>query len=154
MRTPRSYPLLFVLIGGLAAGTLDILFAITFWAVKANLPAKTILQSVAAGLLGRPSFQGGWATASLGLALHFLIALSMAYGYYILAQWWPLLYQQPWLCGAVYGLILYLVMNFLVVPLSAATPGSKDTLWIALSVAVHILLIGIPIALSVGRAMN
>ena len=78
----------------------------------------------------------------------------MAYAYYLLAQWWPLLYQKPWLCGAVYGLILYIVMNFLVVPLSAAAPGSKDTLWISLSVAVHILLIGIPIALSVRRAMN
>jgi hypothetical protein len=38
-------------------------------------------------------------------------------------------------------------MNYVVVPLSAATPGSKDPLWVVLSVAVHMLFIGIPIAL-------
>jgi hypothetical protein len=43
-------------------------------------------------------------------------------------------------------------MNYVVVPLSAAGPGSKDPLWITLSVAVHALLIGIPIALAVRRA--
>ena len=36
-------------------------------------------------------------------------------------------------------------MNFVVVPLSAAPGGSKDALWVALSIAVHVLFIGIPI---------
>jgi hypothetical protein len=43
-------------------------------------------------------------------------------------------------------------MNYVVVPLSAAGPGSKDPLWVTLSIAVHMLLIGIPIALAVRRA--
>ena len=43
-------------------------------------------------------------------------------------------------------------MNYVVVPLSAAGPGSKDPLWIGLSVAVHVLLIGVPIALFARRA--
>jgi hypothetical protein len=148
-----SASLLAVLFGGLAAGTLDILFAITFWAVKANVPASRILQSVAAGLLGRDSFAGGWRTAALGLILHFLIAVSMSFAYYFLAKRWPALYQRPWTCGAVYGLMLYLFMNFVVVPLSAASPGSMDALWVTLSVVVHMLLIGVPIALSVQRAL-
>jgi uncharacterized membrane protein YagU involved in acid resistance len=152
MRAIRTFFPVFV--GGLVAETLDILYAISFWAVKANVPPKRILQSVATGLLGRESFGGGWPTASLGLALHFFIALSMAYTYYVLAQWWPLLHQRPWPCGAVYGLILYLAMNLVVIPLSAAAPGSKDTLWVTLSVAVHMLLIGVPIAISVRQAMN
>jgi len=42
-----------------------------------------------------------------------------------------------------------MVMNYVVVPLSAALPGSKDPLWVALSIAVHVLLIGIPIAIFV-----
>ena len=48
--------------------------------------------------------------------------------------------------GAAYGLLLYGIMNYAVVPLSAARPGSKDPLWVVLSVVVHVLLIGIPIA--------
>jgi uncharacterized membrane protein YagU involved in acid resistance len=141
-----------VVAGGLVAGTLDIVYACLFWALKRDVPAQQILQSVAAGLLGKASFEGGAATAALGLALHFLIALSMSAVYYLVSRRWPRLWQRPVLCGAGYGLLLYAIMNYVVVPLSAAGPGSKDPLWVTLSIAVHMLLIGIPIALAVRRA--
>lgn len=144
----------FILLGGFVAGTLDILFAITFWALKANVPAIRILQSVSAGLLGKASFAGGAGTALLGLFLHFFIATTMSFTYYGLAMRWPLFHRRPWACGAAYGLGLYLVMNFVVVPVSAAMPGSRDGLWIVLSVLVHMLLIGVPIALSTRRALT
>jgi hypothetical protein len=145
-------PWIFVLAGGLVAGTLDIAYACLFWAIKSAVPAERILQSVAAGLLGPASFQGGGRTAALGFALHYLMALSMSVVYYLAARHWPLLWKRPLPCGAAYGLLLYVIMNYVVVPLSAAGPGSKDPLWIALSVVVHALLIGVPIALFTGRA--
>ena len=55
-------------------------------------------------------------------------------------------------CGAVYGLLLYGFMNFVVVPLSAAGGGAKNPLWIVLTVLVHVAFIGIPIALFTRRA--
>jgi hypothetical protein len=147
-------PLVLVLLGGFIAGALDIVFAIAFWFLKADVPPLRILQSVAAGLLGRSAFAGGSSTAALGLALHFFIALCMSGAYYASATWWPPLHLRPWVCGLVCGLGLYLVMNLIVVPLSAAMPGSRDPLWIALSVIVHMLLIGVPIALSTQAAMR
>jgi predicted ABC-type sugar transport system permease subunit len=75
-----------VVAGGLVAGTLDIVYACLFWALKRDVPAQQILQSVAAGLLGKASFEGGAATAALGLALHFLIALSMSAVYYLVSR--------------------------------------------------------------------
>jgi hypothetical protein len=111
------------------------------------VPAVRIFQSVAAGLLGRASFEGGAATAALGLALHYLIALSMSLVYYLAAQRWQVLWRRPVQCGAGYGLLVYVIMNYLVVPLSAAGPGSEDPLWVTLSIAAHVFLIGIPIAL-------
>jgi len=150
--TRRPRPARFVLAGGLVAGALDIVYACAFWALKAGVPARRILQSVAAGLLGRSSFEGGAATAALGLTLHLLIATSMSATYYLVARRWAFLRRRPVLCGAGYGLLLYGIMNYVVVPLSAAGPGSKDPLWIALSIAVHVLLIGIPIALLTRRA--
>jgi hypothetical protein len=153
-RSRPPHPLVFVLAGGLVAGTLDIAYACLFWALKSNVPVQRILQSVAAGLLGKSSFEGGGATAALGLALHYFIALSMSVVYYLVARRWPLLWQRPLLCGAAYGLLLYAVMNYIVVPLSAAGPGSKDPLWITLSIAVHALLIGIPIAYFTRRAQQ
>jgi uncharacterized membrane protein YagU involved in acid resistance len=135
------------------AGTLDILYACTFWALKSDVPPGRILQSVAAGLLGKASFEGGAATAALGLALHYLIAASMAVAYYLVARRWAPLRQRPLRYGAAYGLLLYLIMNYVVVPLSAAGPGSKDPLWITLTIIVHALLIGVPIAIFVRRAL-
>ncbi len=154
MQAPPRHPWGWVLAGGLVAGALDIVYACVFWALKRDVPAQRILQSVAAGLLGEASFEGGWATAALGLALHFLIALSMSAAYYLVSQRWALLWQRPFLCGAGYGLLLYAIMNHVVVPLSAAAPGSKDPLWITLTIAVHALLIGIPIALAARRAIQ
>jgi len=45
-------------------------------------------------------------------------------------------------------------MNHIVVPLSAAAHGgAKDPLWVTLSIVVHAVLIGIPIALLTRRAL-
>jgi uncharacterized membrane protein YagU involved in acid resistance len=144
-----------VLAGGLVAGTLDIAYACRFWAIKAGVPARRILQSVAAGLLGKASFEGGAATATLGLGLHYFIACSMAVTYYLVARRWTALRERPVLYGIAYGLLLYAIMNYLVVPLSAAGGGgSKNPLWVGLSVAVHMFLIGLPIALFVRAALR
>jgi hypothetical protein len=151
----RPQPLLFVLMGGLLAGAFDIVYACLFWALKAGVPAQRIFQSVAAGLLGEASFQGGWGTAALGLALHFLIATTIALVYYAVALRWSLLWQEPLLCGAIYGLLVYGVMNYIVVPLSAASSGgSKNGLWVGLSILVHMVLIGIPCAIFARRAVQ
>jgi hypothetical protein len=150
---PLSSPVL-VLLGGVVAGASDILFATAFWNLKADVPAYRILQSIAAGLLGAASFQGGFLTAALGLALHFLIAVTMSITYYAVARRWPVLHRRPWVCGLLYGLGAYGVMTFIVVPLSAALPASRDTLWIVLSVLVHMLLIGVPIGLATREAVR
>jgi hypothetical protein len=148
----RPHPWRLVLAGGVVAGTLDIVYACVFWALKAGAPASRILQSIAAGLIGQASFDGGAATAALGLALHYFIALSMSTAYYLASSRWPRLRERPFLSGAVYGLFLYGIMNYVVVPLSRARPGPKDALWIALSIGVHVAFIGLPIALFARRA--
>jgi len=154
MAKHRPSTTLILLAGGLLAGTLDILFACLYWALKADVPASRILQSVASGLLGRSSFEGGAASAGLGLALHFLITVLMCVTYYVAARRWRLLRQRPWFAGAAYGALLYAVMNHVVVPLSAAGPGSADRLWIALSIAVHVLFVGVPCALFARMALQ
>jgi hypothetical protein len=145
---------MYIVSGGLIAGTLDIAFACIYWGIEASVPAQRIFQSVAAGLLGEASFQGGAATAALGLALHYFIATSMSLAYYLVAVRRPALVRRPVAYGVAYGLLLYVIMNYIVMPLSAAGAGSKDRLWIALTVADHALLVGVPIALCARRALQ
>src|SRR3982074_1927505 len=84
----RGRAMLFILAGGLVAGTLDITYAWVFWALKAGVPAERIFQSVAKGLLGPASYRGGAATATLGLFLHYFIATSMSVVYYLVGRRW------------------------------------------------------------------
>ncbi len=141
-----------VVAGGLAAGTLDIVFAWTFWWLRAGVRFERIVQSVAAGLLGRASYAGGAATAALGLALHLSFATAMSVAYFVAARRYPVLARRWMPFGALYGLVLYGIMNYVVVPLSAATRGSDDPLWIGLGVGAHVFLIGMPIAFATATA--
>jgi hypothetical protein len=84
----------------------------------------------------------------LGLTLHLLIATTMSATYFLLARRWRLLMLRPHSCGAVHGAALHVIMNCIVVPLSATAPGSMDPLWRMLTLSVHVLLIGIPIAMA------
>ena len=148
--TTRSL-LLCVLAAGLVAGTLDIVYATSFWGLK-GVPAQRIGQSIAAGVLGKDAFGGGNATAALGLVLHYFIATMMAAAYALVARRWPALVARPVRYGLLYGLLLYALMTYVVVPLSAAPGGgAANTLWIVCSIVAHALLVGLPIALIVRR---
>lgn len=150
-------PWLIVLAGGLVAGTIDIAYACAFWAIKAGVRPPRIFQSVAAGLLGRDAaVAGGAATAALGLALHYFIATTVGFVFYAAASYAPGLWRRPWLWGALYGVVVYGVMTYVVVPLSRAGGGGgkPDLVWITLSILVHALGIGVPVALAARAALR
>ena len=143
-----------VLMGGVAVGTFDLVFACTWWAIAAGVPPIRIFQSIGSGLLGEASFEGGLRSAALGGVAHYLIATCMVLAYALLATRLPALVRQPWRWGALYGLFLYGVMNFVVVPLSAAAGPSKFRLgWVLASIAVH-AVIGIAAAFFSRRALR
>ena len=150
----RSLPL-YVFAAGAVAGTLDILYAIGFWSFK-GVPAARILQSIAAGVKGKDAFTGGGASAALGLTLHYLIAIGMAAAFALVARYrWPGLLARPVRYGLLYGLLLYALMTYVVVPLSAAPGGGGgNALWIGCSLVAHAVLVGLPIALIVRRAFG
>ena len=147
-----------VVAGGLAAGVIDIAYACTFWAIKAGVRPSRIFQSVAAGLLGRPAaVAGGASTAALGLALHFFIALTVAVVYYTGARYAEALWRRPWTFGSLYGVAVFGVMHYIVVPLSAAGGGGVapfDLLWDGLSIVVHAFGIGVPVAFGARAALR
>jgi hypothetical protein len=137
-----------VLWAGVAAGIGDTLLALVLFQVS---PVR-IYQSVAAGLLGRDSFQGGLATAALGMFLHFFIATTAAAVYLAASTRLKLLLQQPVPCGLAFGVAVYFFMNLVVVPLSRAGGRGFSFSW-RLMVG-HALLVGLPIALVARRRLN
>jgi len=136
-----------ILGGGAIAALLDIALAMSFWWFYSGASPLVILQSIAAGLLGKDSFEGGMGTVALGAFLHLFIACVMAAVYYLGCRRWPVLFRRPVYCGAIYGVILYLAMSYVVLPLSKAAPLPFIPSWFLASIASHVLLVGIPIAL-------
>ena len=150
----RPSPILSVLAGGFLAGTIDILYAWVFWSFKAGVGLLRIFQSIAAGVLGKASLDGGVPTALLGGVLHYFIACSMAVTYFLVARRAPVLVRNAAPCGLAYGALCYAIMHHVVVPLSRAGAGSRDPLWVGLSIVVHMVGIGLPIALATRRALR
>jgi uncharacterized membrane protein YagU involved in acid resistance len=132
-----------VLWGGLAAGALDIVNAMVFWKLRSGTPPAVILQSIAAGVLGEEAFAGGETTAMLGLALHFLIMFGMAAAYWLAARRIPDLLVQPVAAGIGYGLVTWVAMNYVVVPLSDASPPPFIPAWFVNGILAHVLLVGL-----------
>ena len=144
-RTLNNFPPIFW--GGLIGGTLDITAAIILLGLRGSGPIQ-VLQSVASGLLGMDAYQGGIPTALLGLFCHFLIATTAAAVYHFASLKLKLLTQHPALCGLLYGIAVYLFMNFVVLPLSAFPHKINYTpVVIARGMSVIMLCVGLPISL-------
>lgn len=137
-----------ILWAGLIAGTLDITAAcVTGYARRGTSPVTT-LQSVASGLLGPGAFEGGGATAALGLLLHFVIAFTAAAVFYLASRKLRFLVEQPWISGPLYGIAVYFFMNLVVVPLSSAPFKIPIN---PVGLLIHVFCVGLPIALAVRR---
>lgn len=143
-----------ILTGGLIAGLIDITYAMGYSALR-GVPPTRILQSVASGLLGSSSYQGGTATAALGLVLHFLLMLIIAAIFYFASTRWRFLVARPVLWGGLYGFASYWMMNLVVLPLSAFPSEVKFVpLTVITSLIVHAFGIGVPIALASRKALS
>jgi hypothetical protein len=109
-----------ILLGGVIAGALDIGYACIHYGLVYDVPPMRIFQSVAAGVLGREEARaGGWTSAALGLALHVLMTTLMAAFFVAWTRMAPVLNRWPLLAGPTYGLAIFAVMQFIVLPLSA-----------------------------------
>ena len=107
---------------------------------------------IAAGLLGPKAFEGGLGTSVVGIGLHFFIAASATAVYYAASRTLEFLKDHFVVCGLFYGIAVYLVMNLIVLPLSALhSEGPYRLHSLIQGLLVHMLCVGLPIAFSVWR---
>lgn len=140
-------------IGAIVAGTCDITYATTYAYLRAGMAPTRLLQFVASGALGQAAFDGGVATAALGLGFHFLNAFIITTIFFVVAARVPALRRNAVPVGISYGLVVYCVMTFLVVPWSRIGPRPfPATLTLVTGLLVHMFLIGLPVALAARRA--
>jgi hypothetical protein len=150
MKRSRGLPT--IALAGLIAGILDITSAFVIAGIKGTGSIR-MLQGIASGLLGQRSFEGGMATAGLGLGIHFLIAFTAAAVFYAASRKLSSLTEHAVVSGLLYGIAVYIFMYWVVIPLAFPTAHHSTSRDVT-AVIIHIILIGLPISLVVHRFSN
>ena len=135
------------------AGTLDILFAMIL-TVFFGREIGGMLRYVASGPFPQATDMGAGG-AILGLLVHFALMAIMAAAYvWFASRRREHLVTMPIRAGIAYGIITYVVMNLIVIPLRFDTPLPPSTSSLVTQLFAHIVLVGIPIALITARYLR
>jgi hypothetical protein len=141
-------PVRAILSGTLVVGTLDALDAIAFFGLRSGVPPIRIFQSIASGVLGRASFNGGVRSAALGVFLHYVIAFGIVLVFFVASRRITFLTRHAVVSGILYGIAAYFVMNQVVIPLSAIGAAAPAPWPVFVNgILIHAFGVGLPAAL-------
>lgn len=140
-----------VITGWLVAGTVDIVVAVVYYPLTAAVTPLGILQGIASGVLGPRAFTGGVATAALGLACHYLIALIWTGWFFLVYPRIPFLSRNRLLTAVLYGTFVSVVMRFVVLPLSRVAQRPFDLQFFVIATVILVFSIGLPLSVVAGR---
>jgi hypothetical protein len=149
-----------ILYAAVLVGVLDITAACINLGVAYGFGPLRVLKGVAGGLLGRSALEGGFATAAVGLAMHFTMALTITTIFYALSRRLPLP-KKLWgvvAVGLLYGAAVFAVNNFGTAPflswvrsLYLHTPILFKPPMGWWQLVIHLFCVGLPIALVMHR---
>lgn len=145
-----------IVLGGLIIGIADaIIYHLFVSSVLAGYPLMTVYQYMASGALGNAAFEGGIATALLGALFHFIVSFIVAAVFILSADRIPLLRRYAIPGSLVFGFGVFIVMNFIVLPLSKAPPLPPPTIpQLIVNIMDHLLVVGLPLGILVRRNAN
>lgn len=150
----RNSPLRSLVVGGLIVGVVHAI--IHHWIVSSLIegyPLTSVYQYLASAAVGNAAFEGGTSTALLGLFFHLLVSFVVAAVFILSAQRIPLLRRFAIPSALVYGIGVLLVMNGIVLPLSAVPPLPPPTTPKLIELVLeHSLVIGLPLGVLVRRS--
>lgn len=136
-----------IFLGGIFCGALDIAAALVIYGAM-GVPPMRLLQGIASGLVGARAFSAGSAGAALGFILEFVISWGAAAVYVAASSAMPMLLRRAALTGPLYGLAVYWFMQLVVLPLSAYHGGAFSWKVTLIGIAIHMICVGPPIALT------
>ncbi|HMK22998.1 MAG TPA: hypothetical protein VK466_11745 [Terriglobales bacterium] len=139
---------------GLIAGTLDIADALIFSHFRGVSPSQ-VFHYIASGLLGVRAFEMGTSAYALGVLIHYTIALSWTVVYYALWRRFEVIRRTPVLSGLLYGSAVYVIMNFVVLPVSGVPKIGHVTLAARINGVLALMLcIGLTVSVLLHRNLQ
>ena len=130
----------------LISGGADILLAFANAWFRKGVSPERVLRFIASGYYGmEAAFSGGPRMILLGLFFHFSIAGFWVYLYFRLHP--KRKFLNPYLSGILYGALIWLVMNLVVLPFSNIPATTGNIVEDLIGALILIIAIGLPVAL-------
>jgi hypothetical protein len=142
-----------ILLGGFFAGLADWIYP-TVKTVMSGGSWMRPWKGVAGGLLGQAGRDGGLGMVALGTGLHFFICFVAAAVLYFVVSRLKFLPRNWLLLAVIHGIAVLLTMNYIILPLSAIGQGIYPLNRLHISAFWHIVLVGLPTAFFVARALK
>lgn len=147
----RKNAALTILKAGLIAGILDATAAsINYKIATGNNPIK-VWKFVASGFFGKAALTGGTSFAIWGFIFHMLIAATFAALFFFIYPHVKFLSKNKVLTGLFYGIIVWMIMNLIIVPLSHTPKFPFNATKAILAAGILMVCIGLPISLIVAK---
>lgn len=127
-------------------GTLDILAACLQFFINTNKEPSVVFKFIASGVFGTKAFSGGVPMVIAGLIFHYIIALGFTFIFFFLYPKMRLVIKNSILTGVLYGAFVWLVMKFIVLPLSSTPPQPFTYTGSVIAMVILIVCIGIPLS--------
>lgn len=135
-----------ILATGLIAGSLDALAAVLFFLARGNKQPAALFRYIASAVYGQAAFTGGAGMIAMGILFHFVIALCWVGSYFALYPLVSGLRTGMLVDAVVYGLLVWVVMNLVVLPLSRAVRRPSSFSFILINMVILMIAIGLPCA--------
>lgn len=136
-----------MLTAGLLAGTLDIVTAMIVY----NVGPAQIFPFIASGAFGKEAFSGSSMMIAWGIIFHYFIAFTWTIVFFVAYPKLSLLRKNAVITGLLYGIVIWLVMNLVVLRLSQLTQSPFDLEAAAIGAAILMVMVGLPIAVLAQR---
>jgi hypothetical protein len=139
-----------ILLAWIIAGTMDITAASIQYYLRTGKGPGAVLRFVASGALGKTALKGGSGIELAGLGFHYLVALIFTLIFFIVFPLIPVARKSLVITGLIYGMLVWVIMNRLVLPLSAAPAIPFVLKKAAIAMGILMLCIGLPISIIIG----
>jgi uncharacterized membrane protein YagU involved in acid resistance len=156
--TSKNWSVRLVWVGvlaGVSAAIIEIIPILVIQGLLLHVGPTRILQAIASGVLGAQAYTGGASTAILGALLHTGISIAAGLAFSFGTVSLPILLRRPVVSGLAYGILVYLLMSYIVVPLSAAAfKAATNPMLIGMSLTIHMVAFALPISLLCRRLIG
>lgn len=135
-----------VLLTGLFVGTLDIGAALLQFFLKTGKDPMIVMKFIASGLFGKEAMKGGDEMIVWGFLFHYLLAIGYTIFFFWICSQIPSLLQHRLLTGIGYGIFVWAVMRFAILPLSLTTKQPSTLSSTLIAILILVVCMGIPLA--------